>query len=179
MNVKTSKKKEKVRNVSITVSNAELDALEDSLVAWNLCKKHKALAWTPEHRQKSEQEIFKMQDECEECQRYNGRLHKRAWKVLSRLFEAYDVEPKKNAKKHNKTKNYSDKVGRQLLNSNRLAKMDRKRITFRVGREFTRLDADLEIRRSQNDNIVAILDQPPQLSEKTTKAVKNLRDGFD
>lgn len=90
MNTRTNDKKKNVRIVSIAMSNAELNALEDSLVAFNLCKKHNALTFTPEHGPKSDQEIFKMQDECEDCQRYNRRLHRQALRVLSRLFEAYD-----------------------------------------------------------------------------------------
>ncbi len=80
-----------MHKVTIIVGDTELNALEDSLVAWNLCKKHMALIWTPENGQKSEQEIFKMQDECEDCQRYNRRLHKPAWAIVSRLFNAVDT----------------------------------------------------------------------------------------
>ena len=78
----------KMHVVKIKVSGSELDALEDCIVAWNLCNKHKKLVWTPEHGDKSEQEIFKMQDECAACKRYNGKMHKMAWRVSSRLFNA-------------------------------------------------------------------------------------------
>lgn len=82
------------RNVTISVSNNELEALEDSLIAWNLCKKHKAQVWTLQTGQKSEQQIFKMQDECKACQRYNKRVQRQAWKVLSKLFTAWDKTTK-------------------------------------------------------------------------------------
>jgi len=36
-----------MHRVTMTVSNSELDALEDSLVAWNLCKKHNAMTFDP------------------------------------------------------------------------------------------------------------------------------------
>ena len=74
--------------VKIKVSDSELDALDDYLVAWNLCNKHKKFVWTPEHGEKSEQEIFKMQDECPDCKRYNGRMRKKARNISSRLFRA-------------------------------------------------------------------------------------------
>ena len=84
-------KNEKRHRVTISVSNNELEALEDSLVAWNLCKKHNAQAWSPKTGEKTEQEIFKMQDECESCKRYNNKPHRKAWQIASRLFRAWDA----------------------------------------------------------------------------------------
>ena len=84
-------KKDRKHRITINVSDRELEALEDSLMAWNLCKRHKALTWTPEHGEKSEQEIFKMQNECEACKRYNNRLHRQAWQIASRLFRVWDA----------------------------------------------------------------------------------------
>ena len=40
-------KNEKRHRITISLSNDELEALEDSLVAWNLCKKHNAQTWSP------------------------------------------------------------------------------------------------------------------------------------
>ena len=35
--------RDKRHRITITVSDSELDALEDSLIVWNLCKKHNAM----------------------------------------------------------------------------------------------------------------------------------------
>jgi hypothetical protein len=83
--------------VTISVSNRELEMLEDSPVAWNLCKKHKAEVWAPEHWQESEQEIFKVQDECDAHKRYNNMIHKQARRVLGRLFLAWDKNYRREA----------------------------------------------------------------------------------
>jgi hypothetical protein len=80
----------KRHRITITVSDRELNALEDALMVWNLCKKHKARTWTPEHGQKSEQEIFKMQDECTACKNCNRRIHRLAMQVAFRLFSVWD-----------------------------------------------------------------------------------------
>ena len=67
--------RDKRHRITITVSDSELDALEDSLIVWSLCKKHNAMTFdlkTGEPR--TEQEIFKMQDECKACQRKKKRV---------------------------------------------------------------------------------------------------------
>ena len=75
--------------VAITVSDSELDALEDSLIVWNLCKKHNAMTFDfKTGKSRTEQEIFKMQDECKACQKRKKRVFGRAWSVTGRLFEA-------------------------------------------------------------------------------------------
>ncbi|MDE1810993.1 MAG: hypothetical protein KGH66_03055 [Candidatus Micrarchaeota archaeon] len=91
-------KNSKERKITITVSNSELEALEDVLIAWNLCRKHKAQTWSPSTGVKTSQEIFKMQDECNACQKQNNALHKKAWKVLSRLYTAWDKPDLKRKK---------------------------------------------------------------------------------
>ena len=79
----------KRHRVTITVSDSELDALEDSLIIWNLCKKHNAMTFDFENgKARTSQEIFKMQDECEACQRQKKRVFGKAWSVTGRLFEA-------------------------------------------------------------------------------------------
>jgi hypothetical protein len=84
-------KNRKRHRITITVTDNELEALEDSLIARNLCKKHNAQTWNyKEKRCKTEQEIFKMQDECKECQRYNLTIHRKAWGVASKLFGIWD-----------------------------------------------------------------------------------------
>ena len=75
--------------VAITVSDSELDALEDSLIVWNLCKKHNAMTFDfKTGKSRTEQEIFKMQDECKACQRQKKHVFRKAWSVSSKLFEA-------------------------------------------------------------------------------------------
>ena len=62
--------RDKRHRVTITVSDSELDALEDSLIVWSLCKKHNARTFDFETgKARTSQEIFKMQDECKMCQR--------------------------------------------------------------------------------------------------------------
>lgn len=83
--------KDKKRRITITVSDNELLALEDALIVWNLCKKHNMQTWNDkERRNKTEQEIFKMQDECKACKRKNRLVHRKAWRVASRLFGVWD-----------------------------------------------------------------------------------------
>lgn len=83
--------KNKKHKITITVSDNELLALEDALIVWTLCKKHNKQIWDEEEgRNKTEQEIFKMQYECETCKRKNKLVHKKAWQVASRLFKVWD-----------------------------------------------------------------------------------------
>ena len=84
-------KNRKRHRITVTVTDNELEALEDSLIAWTLCKKHNAQIWNyKEKKYRSEQEIFKMQDECKECQRCNLRIHRKAWGVAGKLFSIWD-----------------------------------------------------------------------------------------
>ena len=79
----------KRHRVTITVSDSELDALEDSLIVWNLCKKHNAMTFDFKNgKARSSQEIYKMQDECEACQRHKKLIFMKAWSVNSKLFKA-------------------------------------------------------------------------------------------
>ncbi len=79
----------KRHRVTITVSDSELDALEDSLIVWNLCKKHNAMTFDFKNgNARTSQEIFKMQDECKACQRQKRLIFRKAWGVTGRLFEA-------------------------------------------------------------------------------------------
>ncbi len=81
-----------MKKVTIMVAENELLALEDTLMVWNLCKKHKAKTWTPKTRQLSDPEIFKMQDECKSCKKYNRELRNKSIAVMGRLFSAYDKQ---------------------------------------------------------------------------------------
>ncbi len=79
----------KRHRVTITVSDSELDALEDSLIVWNLCKKHNAMTFDFQTgKAKTSQEIFKMQDECTACRRQKKLVFGKAWSVNSKLFKA-------------------------------------------------------------------------------------------
>ncbi|MDE1870431.1 MAG: hypothetical protein KGH71_05645 [Candidatus Micrarchaeota archaeon] len=77
--------------ITVTVSDNELRALEDSLLVWNLCKKHNSIIFDhTKNRTLTEQEIFKMQDECESCKKCNRRIHRKAWAIACRLFVVWD-----------------------------------------------------------------------------------------
>ena len=79
----------KRRRVTITVSDSELDAIEDSLIVWNLCKKHNAMTFDFKNgKARSSQEIYKMQDECEACQRQKKLIFRKAWSVNGKLVTA-------------------------------------------------------------------------------------------
>ncbi len=81
----------KERKVQISVSEDGLEALEDVLVAWNLCRKHKAKAFDfKAGRELTEQEIFKMQNECKNCIKYNRQLRRKAIGVMGKLFRSFD-----------------------------------------------------------------------------------------
>jgi hypothetical protein len=74
-----------MRKISIYVSERELLALEDILVAWSLCKKHKI-----ETINKSDPEIYKIQYNCKNCQKLRKRWWSGAWSISSKLFGAYE-----------------------------------------------------------------------------------------
>ncbi len=74
----------KIKNVEIT--NPELDALEDLIVAWNLCKEHNALC-----ENKSDVEIYKMQDSCKACQREVKKIRNKSLHLWSKLVHAYEI----------------------------------------------------------------------------------------
>jgi len=79
----------KLHTIALRVSEEEADALEDALLAWNLCKRHNAEVWDfKKGRIKTEQEIFKMQDECPSCQRKWSRIRRRSLSVTGRIFAA-------------------------------------------------------------------------------------------
>ena len=81
--------RDKRHRVTITVSDSELDALEDSLIVWNLCKKHNAMTFDLKTgKPRTEQEIFKMQDQCKACQRQKKLIFRKAWSVNGKLFAA-------------------------------------------------------------------------------------------
>lgn len=81
--------RDKQHKITIAVSDSELNALEDSLIVWNLCKKHNTMTFDfKTGKSRTEQEIFKMQDECNACQRQKKLIFRKAWSVNSKLFKA-------------------------------------------------------------------------------------------
>ncbi len=74
----------KIKNLEVT--NPELDALEDLIVAWNLCKKHNR-----ESMGKSEVEIFKMQDSCKACENEVKKIRNKSLHLWSKLIHAYEI----------------------------------------------------------------------------------------
>ncbi|MFH0713843.1 MAG: hypothetical protein V1722_04380 [Candidatus Micrarchaeota archaeon] len=74
----------KVKQVEIT--NSELSALENLVVAWNLCEKHNR-----ETYDKSDVEIFKLQNSCKACQNKEGKMRNKALHLWSKLIHAYEI----------------------------------------------------------------------------------------
>ena len=67
--------------ISVDVINPELDALEDKLMCWNLCDKHKSLP--------SEEEMYKASITCKKCRDIDRKLHNKALHLWSKLVTAY------------------------------------------------------------------------------------------
>lgn len=74
----------KIKNVEIT--NPELDAVEDLIVAWTLCKKH-----TCQTTGKSQVEIYKMQYSCKQCQKEVNKIKNRSLHLWKKLVHAYET----------------------------------------------------------------------------------------
>ncbi len=74
--------------LTVEVSNKELDALEDLIVAWNLCKKHNATI------DSDEDDRWRFTQTCPECIAINRLLRSKALHLWSKLVTAYD-KPRK------------------------------------------------------------------------------------
>ncbi|MBI5051575.1 hypothetical protein HZC08_02335 [Candidatus Micrarchaeota archaeon] len=74
-----------VRIKEIEITNPELDAFEDLIFTWALCRKHVGKSCG-----KSEVEIFKMQAPCKACQREVKKIRNRCSKLWHKLVRAYD-----------------------------------------------------------------------------------------
>lgn len=79
-----------MKKVSIYISESELLALEDILVAWPLCQKHKM-----ETLNASDIETYAIQYKCKNCQKIKRKWREGAWNVMSKLFTAYDKDKKR------------------------------------------------------------------------------------
>lgn len=76
----------------VDVTNKELDDLEDLIVAWNLCDKHKA-QWNA-----SEEDYFKFTQTCKKCIKINKIIHGRTLHLWSKLVTAYEKATKNGRK---------------------------------------------------------------------------------
>jgi len=74
-----------VRAENVEITNPELDAMEDLIVAWTLCKKHNL-----QTRDKSQVEIYKMQHDCKQCQKEVKKIRNRSLHLWSKLVQAYE-----------------------------------------------------------------------------------------
>ena len=69
--------------VKVNITNKELDALEDVIVCWNLCKKHNAV------HDATEEEMFAFTQNCKKCEKLNKELRGKALHLWSKLVTAY------------------------------------------------------------------------------------------
>lgn len=69
--------------VEADISNAELDAIEDLAVAWNLCDKHNAAIATEDER-------WLFTQECKKCSKINRKLRCKVLHAWSKLVTAYE-----------------------------------------------------------------------------------------
>ena len=76
--------------LTVEVSNLELDALEDVIVAWNLCKKHNA------EIDASEDDRWHFTQTCPKCIKNNRILRSKALHLWSKLVTTYLKHRKKN-----------------------------------------------------------------------------------
>ena len=70
----------------IEVTNPELDAFEDLIFAWILCRKHLVKSVN-----KSEVETFKMQNSCKSCQKELKKKKSFSFRLWKKLVNAYDA----------------------------------------------------------------------------------------
>jgi hypothetical protein len=73
--------------ISLDVKNSELDALEDLITAWILCKKHNSGIINAMR----EEEIYEMQLNCKECQKLLKANRKLTLHLWSNLVHAYSI----------------------------------------------------------------------------------------
>jgi len=67
--------------IEVDITDKELNALEDILICWNLCPKHKKC--------KTEKEMAIATVECKNCIKEYEKLHKLAWAAEAKLWMAY------------------------------------------------------------------------------------------
>lgn len=74
----------RTRRVTITVTDRELNGLEDFLVCIPLCDKHKELG------DYKDGELESMWCKCPDCEKVYHKWRRPAWRVMSKLWKAYD-----------------------------------------------------------------------------------------
>ncbi|MFH1390947.1 MAG: hypothetical protein ABIH20_01410 [Candidatus Diapherotrites archaeon] len=72
----------------INVTNKELDSLEDLVVAWNLCDRHKSII------NASEDELWKFTQTCKKCVKINKELRNITLNLWSKLVTSYEKSRK-------------------------------------------------------------------------------------
>lgn len=75
--------------ITVDVTNPELDALEDVLVAWNLCPRHTEASARANHRQ-----IVLWQYSCKSCRKGHAALVTASLRLCGKLCKAYDGKRK-------------------------------------------------------------------------------------
>jgi len=70
--------------VTVNVTNPELDALEDFVVCWNLCDKHNA-----QTLDKTDEEIYAITLKCKKCEEINRKLRGKCLHLWCKLIDAY------------------------------------------------------------------------------------------
>lgn len=71
------------------VSKKELDALEDLIVAWNLCKKHNVII------NASDGDYWKFTQTCKACKKINKEIRNKNLHLWSKLVDSYLKAAKK------------------------------------------------------------------------------------
>lgn len=82
--------------LKVKVSKSELDALEDFIVAWNLCKKHNATI------NATEDEYWKFTQTCKACEKINKEIRNKSLHLWSRLVTSYLKKTEKNYARNHK-----------------------------------------------------------------------------
>ena len=70
--------------VAVQVTNPELDAMEDQIVAWNLCKKHQAI-WRA-----SEDDRWRFTQTCKACLEVGKEIRRKSLHLWAKLVTAYE-----------------------------------------------------------------------------------------
>ena len=69
--------------IKVDITNKELDAIENLLICWNLCDKHKMLT--------DELDMFKATQNCPKCLKLNKKLRSKAIHAWSKMVHAYEI----------------------------------------------------------------------------------------
>ena len=78
--------------INVDIYNNELDAMEDLIVAWNLCDKHNG------QLKASDKQLWNYTQTCPECKEMNKKLRGKALHLWSKLCSAYDKTKGKRKK---------------------------------------------------------------------------------